>query len=147
MGNTLLGVPLLFWAIVCFSIAIAYYFFWPKPSARRLTPRTTGQPTQRLDRSRRLATREPGRQHRGLGRRQLAGEDGVLARRPAAAAPFHRPVRHAPALARQDAEPALAVVVVGEDAGRAPARQAQVCLLYTSPSPRARTRPRMPSSA
>ena len=43
MGNTLLGAPLIFWAIVCFSIAVAYYFFWPKPSPRRLTPRTTGQ--------------------------------------------------------------------------------------------------------
>lgn len=43
MGNTLLGVPLIFWALVCFSIAAAYFFFWPRPSAKRLTPRTTWQ--------------------------------------------------------------------------------------------------------
>ena len=43
MGITLLGVPLVFWAVVCFSIAVAYYFFWPKPSSRRQTPRTPFQ--------------------------------------------------------------------------------------------------------
>jgi len=43
MDNTLLGVPLVFWAVICFSIAIAYYFFWPQPSPKRLTPRTRAQ--------------------------------------------------------------------------------------------------------
>jgi hypothetical protein len=43
MSATLLGVPLAFWSVVCFSIAAAYYFFWPQPSPKRLTPRTRGQ--------------------------------------------------------------------------------------------------------
>uniref|UniRef100_A0A7C1JZF5 Uncharacterized protein n=1 Tax=Caldilinea aerophila TaxID=133453 RepID=A0A7C1JZF5_9CHLR len=36
----LLGVPLIFWGLLCLAIAIAYYFFWPRPGPKRLTPRT-----------------------------------------------------------------------------------------------------------
>lgn len=60
-----------------------------------------------------------GRARRRVGRGQLAGEEVVLHRRPAGAAVFHRPVQHAPAAPGQHAVPAVAVGVVGEDAGAA----------------------------
>lgn len=40
MSETLLGVPLLFWGILCLAIAAAYYFIWPQPGPKRLAPRT-----------------------------------------------------------------------------------------------------------
>ena len=40
MTETLLGIPLVFWGLLCLAIAVAYYFFWPKPGPKRLTPRT-----------------------------------------------------------------------------------------------------------
>lgn len=39
-AETLLGVPLVFWGVLCLAVAGAYYFFWPKPGPKRLTPRT-----------------------------------------------------------------------------------------------------------
>lgn len=39
-AETLLGIPLLFWGVLCLAVAGGYYFFWPKPGPKRLTPRT-----------------------------------------------------------------------------------------------------------
>jgi hypothetical protein len=43
LGNTLLGIPLLFWGTGCLAIAFAYYRLWPQPSPKRTQPRTTWQ--------------------------------------------------------------------------------------------------------
>ncbi|MCX6039755.1 MAG: hypothetical protein NTV69_01255 [Caldilinea sp.] len=40
MDANLLGIPLVFWGILCLAVAIAYYFVWPSPGLRRLTRRT-----------------------------------------------------------------------------------------------------------
>jgi hypothetical protein len=41
--NTLLGLPVEFWAIVSFGIAVAYYNFWPRPPRTATEPRTALQ--------------------------------------------------------------------------------------------------------
>lgn len=43
LGNTLLGIPLLFWGFGCLAIAFAYYRIWPQPSPKRTQPRSTWQ--------------------------------------------------------------------------------------------------------
>ena len=40
MDQTLFGVPLLFWGVLCLAIAAAYYYVWPQPGPKRLAPRT-----------------------------------------------------------------------------------------------------------
>lgn len=40
MSETLLGVPLVFWGVLCLAIAAAYYFIWPQPGPKRLAPRS-----------------------------------------------------------------------------------------------------------
>jgi hypothetical protein len=41
--NTLLGLPVEFWAIICSAVAVAYYNFWPRPPRTANTPRTWWQ--------------------------------------------------------------------------------------------------------
>jgi hypothetical protein len=41
MDNTLFGIPLALWAMICLGIAAVYYYIWPRPHPRRATPRTT----------------------------------------------------------------------------------------------------------
>lgn len=41
MDNTLFGIPLALWAMICLGIAAVYYYIWPRPHLRRATPRTT----------------------------------------------------------------------------------------------------------
>ncbi|MFN8464235.1 MAG: hypothetical protein U0X20_01730 [Caldilineaceae bacterium] len=43
LGNTLLGVPLVFWGIGCLAVAVAYYRIWPQQSPKRLQGRTQWQ--------------------------------------------------------------------------------------------------------
>ena len=43
LGNTLLGVPLVFWGIGCLAVAVAYYRIWPQPSPKRSQRRTQWQ--------------------------------------------------------------------------------------------------------
>jgi hypothetical protein len=43
LGNTLLGIPLLFWGFGCLAIAFAYYRIWPQPSPKRTQLRSTWQ--------------------------------------------------------------------------------------------------------
>lgn len=43
MDNTLFGIPLYFWAVLCLAVAGAYWYLWPKPGYRRVTPRTPWQ--------------------------------------------------------------------------------------------------------
>lgn len=43
MHSTLMGLPVEFWAIVCFVIATAYYNFWPRPARTATAPRTPFQ--------------------------------------------------------------------------------------------------------
>ena len=40
MQNTLMGLPVEFWTIVCFAIAVAFYNFWPRPPQTATVPRT-----------------------------------------------------------------------------------------------------------
>lgn len=40
MSETLLGVPLVFWGAISLAIGAAYYYVWPKPDLRRVSPRT-----------------------------------------------------------------------------------------------------------
>jgi hypothetical protein len=42
-GNTLFGIPLLFWGLGCLAVAVAYYQLWPQPSPKRSRPRTGPQ--------------------------------------------------------------------------------------------------------
>lgn len=43
LGNTLLGIPLVFWGIGCLAVAVAYYRIWPQPSPKRSQQRTQWQ--------------------------------------------------------------------------------------------------------
>ena len=43
LGNTLLGIPLVFWGIGCLAVAVAYYRIWPQGSPKRSQPRTRWQ--------------------------------------------------------------------------------------------------------
>jgi hypothetical protein len=43
LGNTLLGIPLVFWGIGCLTVAVAYYRIWPQPSPKRTQGRTQWQ--------------------------------------------------------------------------------------------------------
>ncbi len=43
MNNSFLGIPLTIVSLVCFGIAVAYYFIWPKPKAGQ-----TRTPTQQV---------------------------------------------------------------------------------------------------
>ena len=43
LGDTLLGIPLLFWGLGCLTVAVAYYRLWPQPSPKRQQPRTPFQ--------------------------------------------------------------------------------------------------------
>lgn len=43
LGNTLLGIPLVFWGLGCLAIAVAYYRIWPQPIPKRTQPRTQWQ--------------------------------------------------------------------------------------------------------
>jgi hypothetical protein len=43
LGNTLLGIPLVFWGIGCLAIAVAYYRIWPQPGLKRSQARTQWQ--------------------------------------------------------------------------------------------------------
>lgn len=40
MAETLFGVPLVFWGILCLAVGAAYYFVWPQPGPKRLAPRS-----------------------------------------------------------------------------------------------------------
>ena len=40
MTETLLGVPLVFWGVLCLAVAAAYYYVWPQPGPKRFAPRT-----------------------------------------------------------------------------------------------------------
>ena len=40
MQNTLMGLPVEFWTIICFSVAVAFYNFWPRPPRTATEPRT-----------------------------------------------------------------------------------------------------------
>jgi len=60
---------------------------------------------------RRTHARAEGRQHRRAGQAELFVVDVALRDVPAGAAPFHRPVRHRPALGGQDPVPAEMVVL------------------------------------
>jgi hypothetical protein len=43
LGNTLFGIPLVFWGVGCLGVAFAYYRLWPQPSPKRTVPRTSSQ--------------------------------------------------------------------------------------------------------
>lgn len=43
LGNTLFGIPLVFWGLGCLAVAAAYYRLWPQPSPKRTQPRTGSQ--------------------------------------------------------------------------------------------------------
>lgn len=43
LGNTLLGIPLIFWGLGCLAVAAAYYQIWPQTSPKRRVPRTRWQ--------------------------------------------------------------------------------------------------------
>lgn len=43
LGNTLFGIPLLFWGLGCLAVTVAYYQLWPQPSPKRRLPRTAFQ--------------------------------------------------------------------------------------------------------
>ena len=43
LGNTLLGIPLVFWGAGCLAVAAVYYQLWPQPSPKRKEPRTRFQ--------------------------------------------------------------------------------------------------------
>lgn len=43
LGDTLFGIPLLFWGLGCLVVAAAYYRLWPQPSPKRSLPRTSFQ--------------------------------------------------------------------------------------------------------
>ena len=43
LGNTLFGIPLVFWGMGCLAIAVAYYRIWPQPGPKRSLPRTQWQ--------------------------------------------------------------------------------------------------------
>lgn len=43
MQNTLMGLPVEFWAIVCFAVAAAYAIFWPRPPRTATQPRSAWQ--------------------------------------------------------------------------------------------------------
>jgi hypothetical protein len=43
LGNTLFGIPLVFWGFGCLAVAVAYYRLWPQPSPKRTQPRTRFQ--------------------------------------------------------------------------------------------------------
>ena len=43
MDQTLFGVPLLFWGVLCLAIAAAYYYVWPQPGPKRLAPRSMSE--------------------------------------------------------------------------------------------------------
>jgi hypothetical protein len=43
LGNTLLGIPLVFWGIGCLAVAVAYYRIWPQASPKRSQRRTQWQ--------------------------------------------------------------------------------------------------------
>lgn len=43
LGDSLLGIPLLFWGFGCLAVAVAYYRLWPQPSPKRQQQRTTFQ--------------------------------------------------------------------------------------------------------
>ena len=36
MQNTLMGLPVEFWTIICFAVAVAFYNFWPRPRGQPL---------------------------------------------------------------------------------------------------------------
>lgn len=40
MQNTLMGLPVEFWAILCFGVAVAYTNIWPRPPRTATEPRT-----------------------------------------------------------------------------------------------------------
>lgn len=40
MSNSVLGIPLSTWGIVCLGVAVLYFFFWPKPKAADQPPRS-----------------------------------------------------------------------------------------------------------
>jgi hypothetical protein len=42
VDNTLFGIPLTVWALICLGIAAVYWYIWPKPDARRTKPRGKG---------------------------------------------------------------------------------------------------------
>ena len=43
MDNTLLGIPLVVWGVLCLGIGVAYYYIWPQPNPKRAEPRTRWQ--------------------------------------------------------------------------------------------------------
>lgn len=43
MQATLMGIPVEFWAFVCFAIGAAYITFWPRPPRTATEPRTALQ--------------------------------------------------------------------------------------------------------
>ena len=43
MQNTLMGIPVEFWTVVCVAIAVVYGNLWPRPPRTATTPRTAWQ--------------------------------------------------------------------------------------------------------
>jgi hypothetical protein len=43
LGETLFGIPLIFWGLGCLAVAVTYYRLWPQPSPKRTLPRTQWQ--------------------------------------------------------------------------------------------------------
>lgn len=43
MSNTLMGIPVEFWAVLCFAVAGIYTIFWPRPPRTATEPRTPWQ--------------------------------------------------------------------------------------------------------
>ena len=40
MTDSILGIPLTTWGIVCFGVAVVYFFVWPKPKGADQPPRS-----------------------------------------------------------------------------------------------------------
>ncbi len=38
MSDSILGIPLTTWGVVCLGVAVVYFFFWPKPKADDQAP-------------------------------------------------------------------------------------------------------------
>jgi hypothetical protein len=43
LGETLFGIPLVFWGLGCLAVAVTYYRLWPQPSPKRTLARTQWQ--------------------------------------------------------------------------------------------------------
>lgn len=43
MQNTLMGLPVEIWAVICLAVAVIYFNFWPRPPRTATVPRTAWQ--------------------------------------------------------------------------------------------------------